>query len=234
MSIAQPAEWQGRPVHARRHRAGCSARARIRCTSSWSSTGGRRSRRPTSSCSSWTAGRGCVPGDEEIAGSAARSANVPVLLAVNKTDDKRARGRALEFYQLGFEPVVEIAAEHGQGVGRPARRGRSSGCRRSRTPARPKPTPARSRGRDRRPAERRQVVAGQSVAAEERMIVSEMPGRRATPSTRVLQLAPPDVPDRRHGRHPAAGPGRARRASSKSSACSLRGGRSSRRTWPCS
>ena len=38
-------------------------------------------------------------------------------MAVNKTDDKRARGRALEFYQLGFDPVVEIAAEHGDGVG---------------------------------------------------------------------------------------------------------------------
>ena len=40
-----------------------------------------------------------------------------MLLAVNKTDDKRARGRVLEFYELGFEPVVEIAAEHGDGVG---------------------------------------------------------------------------------------------------------------------
>ncbi|MGH9371530.1 MAG: ribosome biogenesis GTPase Der, partial [Vicinamibacterales bacterium] len=59
---------------------------------------------------------GLVPGDEEIA-AALRSASVPVVMAVNKTDDKRARGRALEFYQLGFDPVVEIAAEHGQGVG---------------------------------------------------------------------------------------------------------------------
>jgi GTP-binding protein len=59
---------------------------------------------------------GLVSGDEEIAGYL-RSAKVPVLMAVNKTDDKRARGRALEFYKLGFEPVVEIAAEHGEGVG---------------------------------------------------------------------------------------------------------------------
>jgi GTP-binding protein len=59
---------------------------------------------------------GLVAGDQEIA-STLRSASVPVVLAVNKTDDKRARGRALEFYQLGFEPVVEIAAEHGEGVG---------------------------------------------------------------------------------------------------------------------
>src|SRR6185436_5409540 len=59
---------------------------------------------------------GLVPADEEIAG-ALRAANVPVLVAVNKTDDKRARGRTGEFYQLGFEPVVEIAAEHALGVG---------------------------------------------------------------------------------------------------------------------
>jgi GTP-binding protein len=38
-------------------------------------------------------------------------------MAVNKMDDKRARGRTLEFYRLGFEPVVEIAAEHGEGIG---------------------------------------------------------------------------------------------------------------------
>ncbi len=60
--------------------------------------------------------QGLVPGDEEIA-SHLRDTSAPVLIAVNKTDDKRARGRIGEFYQLGFEPVVEIAAEHGDGVG---------------------------------------------------------------------------------------------------------------------
>ena len=59
---------------------------------------------------------GLVSGDEEIA-HALRSVNAPVLIAVNKTDDRRARGRAGEFYVLGFEPVVDIAAEHGEGVG---------------------------------------------------------------------------------------------------------------------
>ena len=59
---------------------------------------------------------GLVPADEQIA-ETLRTAGVPVLLAVNKTDDKRARGRSLEFYRLGFEPVIEIAAEHGNGVG---------------------------------------------------------------------------------------------------------------------
>ncbi len=60
--------------------------------------------------------QGLVPGDQEIAASL-RTFTVPVLIAINKTDDKRARGRAAEFYQLGFEPVIEIAAEHGEGVG---------------------------------------------------------------------------------------------------------------------
>ena len=59
---------------------------------------------------------GLVPGDEEIAASL-RGVTAPVILAVNKTDDRRARGRAVEFYKLGFEPVVEIAAEHGEGTG---------------------------------------------------------------------------------------------------------------------
>ena len=59
---------------------------------------------------------GLVPADEEIAASL-RSSAAPIVIAVNKTDDKRARGRALEFYRLGLEPVVEIAAEHGEGVG---------------------------------------------------------------------------------------------------------------------
>jgi GTPase len=59
---------------------------------------------------------GLVPADEEIARTL-RGFDVPVLLAVNKTDDRRSQGRYLEFYKLGFDPVIEIAAEHGQGTG---------------------------------------------------------------------------------------------------------------------
>lgn len=58
---------------------------------------------------------GLVPGDEAIA-QAARAADVPVVLAINKTDDHKARRQVLEFYQLGFDAVFEIAAEHGTGV----------------------------------------------------------------------------------------------------------------------
>jgi GTP-binding protein len=59
---------------------------------------------------------GLVPGDEDIA-AAVRAVNVPVLLAVNKTDDRRAQSGALEIYRLGFDPIIEISAEHGHGVG---------------------------------------------------------------------------------------------------------------------
>jgi GTP-binding protein len=59
---------------------------------------------------------GLVSGDEEIA-SALRPRGVPTVVAINKTDDKRARSRHVEFYGLGFDAVVPVAAEHGEGVG---------------------------------------------------------------------------------------------------------------------
>jgi len=58
---------------------------------------------------------GIVPGDEEIA-PRLRATGHPVLLAVNKTDDRVGRQRAVEFHRLGFAPVIEISAEHGDGV----------------------------------------------------------------------------------------------------------------------
>ena len=59
---------------------------------------------------------GLVPGDREIA-EAIRAADKPTLVAINKADDKRARAGAMEFYELGFDPVVTVSAEHGDGVG---------------------------------------------------------------------------------------------------------------------
>ena len=59
---------------------------------------------------------GLVPGDETIA-KEIRQTGLPVVLAVNKTDDKRGLAGVSDFYQLGIEPVVEISAEHGNGVG---------------------------------------------------------------------------------------------------------------------
>jgi GTP-binding protein len=59
---------------------------------------------------------GLVSGDETIAREI-RETGLPVVLAVNKTDDKRALAGVSEFYQLGFEPVLDVSAEHGTGVG---------------------------------------------------------------------------------------------------------------------
>ena len=59
---------------------------------------------------------GLVSGDEAIAATLRQSGR-PVILAVNKTDDRRARDRVVEFYALGFDPVVSIASEHGEGTG---------------------------------------------------------------------------------------------------------------------
>ena len=58
---------------------------------------------------------GLVPGDEEIA-QRLHATGRPVILAINKTDDRRARNRVLEFYRMGFEPAFELSAEHGDGV----------------------------------------------------------------------------------------------------------------------
>jgi GTP-binding protein len=57
---------------------------------------------------------GLVSGDEEIARDL-RASGRPVMLAINKTDDKRAQN-SMDFYRLGFDPVFEVSAEHGQGV----------------------------------------------------------------------------------------------------------------------
>lgn len=59
---------------------------------------------------------GLVPGDQTIAREI-RETGTRVVLAVNKTDDKRGLARVPEFYQLGFEPVLAISAEHATGVG---------------------------------------------------------------------------------------------------------------------
>lgn len=58
---------------------------------------------------------GLVVGDEQIA-QAIRAVNCPVLLVVNKADDKRAVARATEFHKLGFGTQFEVSAEHGTGV----------------------------------------------------------------------------------------------------------------------
>jgi GTP-binding protein len=62
-------------------------------------------------------GREGLTGGDEIIAQELRSTGLPIVLAVNKTDDKRARAGTPEFYELGLEPILEISAEHGTGVG---------------------------------------------------------------------------------------------------------------------
>ena len=58
---------------------------------------------------------GLVPGDEEIA-RRLRATGKPAILVANKTDDRRARARVMEFHHMGFDSVLEVSAEHGDGV----------------------------------------------------------------------------------------------------------------------
>jgi GTP-binding protein len=59
---------------------------------------------------------GIQTGDEEIA-QALRKYGHPVVMAVNKTDVKQARQQSATFSKFGFEPLIEVSAEHGEGVG---------------------------------------------------------------------------------------------------------------------
>ena len=59
---------------------------------------------------------GLVPADREVA-DRARRVGVPLVLAVNKVDDRQAAGRVEEFHALGIAPLAAVAAEHGLGVG---------------------------------------------------------------------------------------------------------------------
>ncbi|MYD86959.1 MAG: GTP-binding protein, partial [Acidobacteria bacterium] len=59
---------------------------------------------------------GLVPADEEVVREA-RRAGAPMVLAINKVDDRRAGAGAAEFERLAVSPALSIAAEHGLGVG---------------------------------------------------------------------------------------------------------------------
>jgi GTP-binding protein len=59
---------------------------------------------------------GLVPGDREIA-QVIREADTPAILVINKADDRRTKAGSIEFYEMGFDDVFEISAEHGMGTG---------------------------------------------------------------------------------------------------------------------
>jgi GTP-binding protein len=114
---------------------------------------------------------GLMPGDQEIS-KVIRESGKPVLLAINKIDDRRSRSGVLELYQLALDPVYEIAAEHGDGVGD------LLDAIVDRLP--------RSRSVPERPVEVSVAIVGRPnvgksslvnrLLREERMIVSEVPG----------------------------------------------------------
>src|SRR5438876_8642429 len=131
---------------------------------------------------------GLIPGDERIARDL-RETGHPVLLAINKTDDKRSQKSALEFFQLGFDPVFEISAEHGTGVAELmdeiVQRLGARGSELARTspaqapsPQPPAPTPAATETRIAivgRPDVRKSSLVNR-LLREERLLVSDMPG----------------------------------------------------------
>lgn len=131
---------------------------------------------------------GLIPGDQEIA-AAVRNTGAPVILAINKMDDRRGKDGALELYRMGFDSVVEISAEHGQAVGDllevivkvlPQVKTRAL------DPADVEPGEEEEAPADVTPTETAIAIVGRPNAGksslvnrllrEERMIVSEMPG----------------------------------------------------------
>jgi GTP-binding protein len=117
-----------------------------------------------------------------------------VIVAINKTDDKRALGSAIDFYRLAFDPVLEISAEHGQGVAdlldeiADFLRSRGLGQPAEEGPADPDVTAASDAARSESslPAATAVAVVGRPnvgksslvnrLLREERMLVSDMPG----------------------------------------------------------
>ena len=58
---------------------------------------------------------GLVAGDLDVV-QRVRALGKPMVAVVNKTDIRVAREAAVQFFELGLNPVVEISAEHGRGV----------------------------------------------------------------------------------------------------------------------
>ncbi|MHB0912985.1 MAG: ribosome biogenesis GTPase Der [Armatimonadota bacterium] len=58
---------------------------------------------------------GVTPTDMDVAGMLRRT-NKPVLLAVNKVDNERLEGEAVEFYALGLGEIYPVSSVQGRGV----------------------------------------------------------------------------------------------------------------------
>jgi len=60
--------------------------------------------------------KGVTPLDEELA-LLLRETGKPVLVAANKVDSARLEDEASDFHRFGFEHVMPVSAEHGNGLG---------------------------------------------------------------------------------------------------------------------
>ena len=126
---------------------------------------------------------GLVSGDEEIAATVRQSGR-PVVVAVNKTDDRKAQARLVEFYALGFDPVVPIASEHGTGIGDLLDAVVSRlAVGKSEAPAEPVETKVAIIGR---PNVGKSSLVNR-LLKEERMVVSEMAGTTRDPVDSILK-----------------------------------------------
>jgi GTP-binding protein len=138
---------------------------------------------------------GLVAGDETIA-QEIRRLDKPALLAVNKTDDKRAKAGVFDFYRLGFEPVFEISAEHGQGVADLMDEMAQALVRLRGAPSGATAEPDIDHNEKAGPAETAIAVVGRPNAGkssllnrllnEERALVSELPGTTRDPVESVV------------------------------------------------
>jgi GTP-binding protein len=59
--------------------------------------------------------QGIVPGDLDIV-SKLRATGKPIFAVINKIDARKAQRAAVEFYELGIDPIFEVSAEHGVGI----------------------------------------------------------------------------------------------------------------------
>ena len=121
---------------------------------------------------------GITPGDEEIAGIL-RHSHKPVILIANKIDDPAQDANALEFHRLGLGDPVPLSALHGHGTGDlldtivdrlPGGGQRRVGEQAIRVAILGRPNVGKSSLLNR-------------LLGRERVLVSDVPGRRATPST---------------------------------------------------
>ncbi len=133
---------------------------------------------------------GLVPGDLDVV-QQVRALGKPMIAVVNKTDVRVAREAAVQFFELGLNPIVEISAEHGSGVDDlldevVTRLARSRGARKVRRDGDHEGDSTEESTPHSEPREVGIAIVGRPNAGksslvnrllrEERMVVSEVPG----------------------------------------------------------